>query len=410
MSPLDSVQLFFDRAADNCRLTDASRRVLIGSQRELRAEVSIRDRDGHMQVFHAYRVQHNNARGPYKGGIRYHPDADVGEVRTLAALMTWKTALVEVPFGGAKGGIEVDRSLLSELELENLTRGYARAMRRILGPTRDIPAPDMGTDAQVMAWLLDEYELLEGRAPAVVTGKPLALNGSAGRDAATGRGCLVVLDEVMRGWGRQPNDTTVAIQGFGKVGGWAARVAAERGYRVVAVSDELGAVHHEAGLDVDALGAHVAESGTVAGFDGGESFDGGELLGLDVDVVLPAALGGVIDETNADQVRASVVLEGANHPTTPSADEILNERGVHVVPDILANAGGVIVSYFEWVQNTQGQRWPISRIDAEQDRLLGTAYRAVRDHADRHDRTMRDAAFTIAVDRVAEATALRGKL
>ena len=410
MSPLDSVQIFFDRAAENCQLTDADRRVLVGSQRELRAEVSIRDGDGQMKVFHAYRVQHNNARGPYKGGIRFHPDADLTEVRTLAALMTWKTALVEIPFGGAKGGIEVDRSLLSELELEALTRGYARAMRRILGPSRDIPAPDMGTDAQIMAWLLDEYELLEGRAPAVVTGKPLALNGSPGRDSATGRGCINVLDSVLRDRDRQPSDTTVAVQGFGKVGGWAAQVAVERGYRVVAVSDEWGAVHHQAGLDIDALRDHVEEAGRVTGFEGAESLDRDELLGLDVDVLLPAALGGVIDENTADRVQASVVVEGANHPTTPAADAILSDRGVLVVPDILANAGGVIVSYFEWVQNTQGQRWPISRINDEQDRMLGEAYRTVRDHAERHERTMRDAAFTIALQRVAEATALRGKL
>lgn len=410
MSPLDAVQIFFDRAAENCQLTDASRRVLVGSQRELRAEVSIRDAAGEMRVFHAYRVQHNNARGPYKGGIRFHPDANLTEVRTLAALMTWKTALVEVPFGGAKGGIEVDRSQLSELELEALTRGYARAMRRILGPNRDIPAPDMGTDAQVMAWLLDEYELLEGRAPAVVTGKPLALNGSAGRDAATGRGCIKVLDEVLRDRDRQPTETTVAVQGFGKVGGWAARVATERGYRVVAVSDEWGAVHHEAGLDIEALQVHVQEAGGVSGFEGAENFDRDELLGLEVDVLLPAALGGVIDDTTAGEVRASIVLEGANHPTTPAADDILADRGVMVVPDILANAGGVIVSYFEWVQNTQGQRWPVSRINDEQDRMLGEAYRSVRDHADGHHRSLRDAAFTIAVNRVAEATALRGKL
>ncbi len=410
MSPFDGVNYFFDRAAEMNGLSDSARRVLSTPKREVRVEVPLRRDDGDLDVFVGYRVQHDNSRGPYKGGIRYHPTADLDEVRALASLMTWKTAVADVPFGGAKGGIEVDVSDFSERELEQLTRRYTRGIADIIGPTTDIPAPDMSTDAQVMAWLLDEYEQLKSHNPAVVTGKPIALGGSPGREAATGTGCLIVLDELMRDRGREPDATTVVIQGFGNVGRWAAIEAAGRGYRVVALSDIGGAIHRDDGLDVQAVIAHVDETGTVAGFPGADEIGAGDILELDVDVLIPAAIGGVIDHQNADRVRASIIVEGANNPTTPVADASLAERGVTVIPDILANAGGVTVSYFEWVQNIQRFRWTEARVLEELGNVLTTAYRQVAAISDERDCSLRLAAFSLGVGRVAEASRLRGSL
>ena len=410
VNPNESVQYFFQRAADACGLSDPARKLIGTPHREMRVEVPVRRDDGSLEVYLGYRVQHDNSRGPFKGGIRYHPGAELDEVRALAALMTWKTALVDIPFGGAKGGIEVDTSGFSATELERLTRGYARAVRRIIGPTRDIPAPDMGTDARVMAWLLDEYEELEGHAPAVVTGKPVTLGGSHGREPATGRGCVVCLDEVCADLGRDPATTTLAIQGFGNVGSWVARLAARRGYKVVAVSDVHGGIHRGDGIDVHALQRHVGEGGSVVGFPDADPLEGKELLTIDCDVLVPAALGEVVHEGNAGQVAASIVLEGANHPVTPDADEILRDRGVTVVPDILANAGGVTASYFEWVQNIQHFSWTEQRVNEELDIVLTRAYRAVRDQAADRGCTLREAAYILAVDRVARAAALRGAI
>ncbi len=410
MNANESVQYFFDRAADACGLSDAARTLIGTPHREVRVEVPLRRDDGSLEVYMGYRVQHDNSRGPFKGGIRYHPGAEADEIRALAALMTWKTALVDIPFGGAKGGIEVDTTDFSTTELERLTRAYARAVRRIIGPTRDIPAPDMGTDAQVMAWLLDEYEELEGHAPAVVTGKPVALGGSKGREAATGRGCVVCLDELHRDLGRDPATTTIAIQGYGKVGSWFARLAARKGYKVVAVSDVHGGIHRGDGIDIQALSRHVGEGGSVVDFPGAEPLEGKDLLTLDCDVLVPAALGAVVHEGNAGQVAASIVVEGANHPVTPEADEILHERGVLVVPDILANSGGVTASYFEWVQNIQHFSWSEAQVNDELDAVMSRAYREARDQAADRGCTLREAAYIIAVDRVARAAALRGAI
>ncbi|MBK5222795.1 MAG: glutamate dehydrogenase [Acidimicrobiia bacterium] len=410
MTPFESVNLFFTRAADICGLSESTRRVLSVSHREVRAEVPLRRDDGSLEVYIGYRVQHDNSRGPFKGGVRYHPGAELDEVRALASLMTWKTALVDVPFGGSKGGVQVDPSGLSRPELERLTRAYTRAMRGIIGPGIDIPALDMGTDAQVMAWMLDEYEELEGHSPAVVTGKPVALGGSPGRTSATGRGTIVVLDELMRVRGKDPAGTTLAIQGFGNVGSWAAKVAVERGYTVVAVSDVEGAIHRGGGIDIAALDRHATEAGTVVGFAGADPLDGDDLLTLDVDVLVPAALGEVIHHGNAEQISADIVLEGANHPTTPEADEILASRGITVVPDILTNAGGVTVSYFEWVQNTQRFRWPEERVNDELGLVLSSAFHNVHQLSIERSCSLRDAAFAIAVGRVAEAAELRGAL
>ncbi len=410
MTPFAAVNHQFARAAQICGVAASTSAVLRAPQRELRVEVPVRRDDGTLEVLTGYRVQHDNSRGPFKGGIRYHPSADVDEVRALASLMTWKTALVDLPFGGAKGGVEVDTSEFSRTELEAMTRTYTRAIAGIIGPAEDIPAPDMGTDAQVMAWLLDEYEQLRGLSPAVVTGKPLPLGGSPGRVAATGRGVIEILDCVIADGGREPSTTTVAVQGFGNVGSWAARIAAERGYQVVAVSDLAGCLVNHAGIDIAALTAHVGEHGTVEGFDGAELIERDAVLALDVDVLIPAAIGEVIHADNHTVVQARVVVEGANHPVTPYADAALADRGIAVVPDILANAGGVTVSYFEWVQNLQQFAWSLDDINERLATGLVRAYEQVRDVAEESACTLRDAAYVVAVSRVAEASALRGKL
>ncbi len=410
LGPFAAVSSFVETAADVLDLPQSTRHALRTPSRELRVEVPIRRSNGDHEVYVGYRIQHDNSRGPYKGGIRFHPTADLDEVRALASLMTWKTALVDVPFGGAKGGIEVDASQFSRQEREQLTRRYARAISDVIGPTIDIPAPDMATDAQVMAWLLDEYEELKGHSPAVVTGKPVALGGSPGREAATGTGCLICLDELLAEQGREPAGTTIAIQGYGNVGSWAARRATAAGYRVVGVSDVHGAIVRPDGLDVDRLDRHVSETGSVTDFDSADPIDGGELLMLDVDVLIPAAVGGVITAENADRVKAGVIVEGANHPVTPAADAALADRGVTMIPDILANAGGVTVSYFEWVQNVQRFRWTEERVNAELRSVLVKAFREVSSTAAELGVDRRTASFVLALRRVTEAARLRGRL
>jgi len=408
MTPFEAVTFFFNEVADLVGLDDATRAVLSGTYREIRVQIPLQRDDGSVTPFWGYRVQHNGARGPYKGGVRYHPHADLEEVRALAALMTWKTALVDVPFGGAKGGVQVDPAELSAREMERLTRRYMSQVSYIVGVYRDIMAPDVNTNAQTMAWMMDAYGQRAGHTPAIVTGKPVALGGSLGREAATGRGAVMVTNAAVGDLGRSPEDMTVAIQGFGNVGSWTARLAAECGYRVVAVSDVLGGITAEKGLDVEALTAHVREAGTVVGFEGAEPLDNTELLELDVDVLVPAALGGVITSTNADRIAATLVVEAANAPVTPLADRILAERGVTVLPDILANAGGVTVSYFEWTQNIQQFSWTEERVNTELGDHMRSAYAQVRDRAKAQDTDLRHAAFAIAVDRVATAAHLRG--
>ncbi|HWC32962.1 MAG TPA: Glu/Leu/Phe/Val dehydrogenase dimerization domain-containing protein, partial [Actinomycetota bacterium] len=357
LSPHEAVNLFFDRAADHVGLEDEMRAIFKTSYRELTVQVPVRMDDGTLDVFEGYRVQHNAARGPYKGGIRYHPDADLDEVRALASLMTWKTAVLDIPFGGAKGGVRCDPTAMSADEKQKLTRRYTQMIGYVLGVNRDIPAPDMNTDAQTMAWIMDAYSSRYGYTPAIVTGKPVELGGSYGREAATGRGVVYCLEEAAKDLGIDLGGATVAIQGFGNVGSWAARLIGETGARVVAVSDVRGGVHAGGALDVQALFDHVRESGSVVGAPGTEEISNDDLIELDVDVLVPAALGGVIDQRNADRIAARVVVEAANHPVTPSGDDALQERGVAIIPDILVNAGGVTVSYFEWVQNIQQFRW-----------------------------------------------------
>jgi glutamate dehydrogenase (NAD(P)+) len=410
MGPFEAVNYYFERAAEVDKVPEATRAALRTPASELRVEVPLKRDDGNLDVYIGYRVQHDNSRGPYKGGIRYHPEAHVEEVRALASLMTWKTAVVDVPFGGAKGGVQVDPRAFSRAEKERLTRTYTRAISRIIGVNLDIPAPDMNTNAQTMSWLMDEYSQLHGYTPGVVTGKPVALGGSYGREAATGRGCVVVMEQALRDAGIGPDGVTVAVQGFGNVGSWTARIAHERGFQVVAVADEAGTVYSAGGLDVGKLSDHVTHEGTIHGFAGGERLGAEEVLLLPVDVLVPAAIGEVIHAGNVDRVQARLIVEGANHPLTPWADAALYDRGVTVVPDILANAGGVLTSYFEWVQNIQQFRWEEDEVTERLTARMVTAYRSVRELASDRDLSLREAAFLLAVARVAEATALRGLL
>jgi glutamate dehydrogenase (NAD(P)+) len=408
MTPFEAVTFFFQEAADALELDEKTCSVLSGTYREIRVQVPLRRDDGSVDTLYGYRVQHNGARGPYKGGVRYHPKADLEEVRALAALMTWKTAIVGIPYGGAKGGIQVDPTTLSSAELERLTRRYMAQVSYIVGEYRDIMAPDVSTNAQTMAWMMDEYGRREGHTPAIVTGKPVELGGSVGRDAATGRGCIYVLNEVVEDRGEEPGDLTMAIQGFGNVGAWAARLAELDGYSVVAVSDVNGAIYDERGLRVLDVQQHVQETGSVIGYGDAEELSNADLLELDVDVLIPAALGEVITTDNVDRIQAKVIVEGANHPTTPAAEQRLFDRGVTVVPDILANAGGVTVSYFEWTQNIQQFKWDEERVNRELREHLVEAYSQVRDRARAKELSLRRAAFELAVQRVATAAQLRG--
>jgi glutamate dehydrogenase (NAD(P)+) len=408
MSPFEAVSFFFDRAADHVGLSDEIRDVLRGTYRELRVQVPIRMDDGRLEVFTGYRVQHNGARGPYKGGIRYHPDADLDEVRALAALMTWKTAVVDIPYGGAKGGVQCDPATMSEGEKQRMTRRFTLNISYILGVNRDVPAPDMNTDAQTMAWMMDAYSGRYGYTPAIVTGKPVELGGSLGREAATGRGVVYTLGEAAKDLGTDLAGATVAVQGFGNVGSWTARLIGELGCKVVAVSDVKGGIHRGEGLDVQAVYDHLRESGSVVGAAGTEQISNEDLLELDVDILIPAALDRVINSGNADRIKSRLVVEAANHPVTPAADEVLHDKGVVVIPDILANAGGVTVSYFEWVQNIQQYRWEEDQVNDELRKVMAKSWRAVHTRATVDGVPLRLAAFAMAVEKVERAARLRG--
>jgi glutamate dehydrogenase (NAD(P)+) len=400
----------FDRAANLINLEDYMRRILLTPFREVQVEVPVRMDDGRIEVYTGYRIQHNGARGPCKGGIRYHPEADHDEVLGLATIMTWKTALVDLPFGGAKGGVTVDPKKLSRLELERLTRRFTQRISIVLGPYRDVPAPDVNTNAQVMAWILDEYSSRHGYTPAAVTGKPVSLGGSLGRDEATGRGVMYVMMEYARDFGIPLKGSRVVIQGFGNVGGHLARLLdTEAGAKVIAVSDVEGGITNDRGLDVPALLAHAAAGKPVSDWSGGKRISHAELWSIPCDWLVPAALGGVINkEDNAGTIACRVLVEGANAPTTPTADRILEERGIPVIPDFLANAGGVTVSYYEWAQNLQQYRWTHEQVNRELRATITKAYAGVRDFAKERGVTFRTAAYAIALQRVAEAERLRG--
>ncbi len=398
----------FRKAARLLQLGQRIETQLLTPKREIKVECTIETDAGQVATYIGYRVQHDDARGPMKGGVRFHPQVDPDEVNALASLMTWKTAVVDLPYGGAKGGINCDPRSLSESEQQRLTRVFVEGIHDLIGPDRDVPAPDMGTNARTMAWMVDEYAKFHGWQPGVVTGKPIELGGSLGREAATGRGVLFGMQNLFAVDGTAVDQLTYAIQGFGNVGSWAARLIHEQGGKVVAASDVGGAVINREGLDIPALLAHVEETGGVVGFPESESLPADELLVLDVDVLIPAALGGVLTKHNAPEVRARYVIEAANHPTEPEADEIFEKRGITVLPDIYANAGGVTVSYMEWVQNIQQYRWDEARVNGELQSIMTSAFRNLEQARSDYKCSWRTAAFCLAIARVAYTTKLRG--
>ena len=399
----------FDIAAAKLQLSEELKQLIKTPDRELRVELPIIMDNGKLNTLIGYRVQHNNARGPNKGGIRYHADVNLDEVRALASLMTWKTAVVDIPFGGAKGGIAVDPAKLSAGELERLTRVFTQKIDCIIGPSEDIPAPDVNTNAQVMSWMMDQYSRRHGHTPAVVTGKPVELGGSAGREEATGRGVCIALREAAKTHKIDLKKTSVAIQGFGNVGAHTARILEEElGAKVVALSDIKGGVYNPRGIHFRDVMQNVSESGSVAGLKGAAKISNNELLELKCDVLIPAALGGQLHGRNADRVQAKFIVEAANGPTTFEADEIFAAKKIPVVPDILANAGGVTVSYFEWAQNLQQFRWDYPRVVAELEKVMTRSYAEVIHTSARYNVTMRIGAYILALDRVAKATKLRG--
>ena len=399
----------FEAAADLLGLDPAMRKRLSIPFREIAVQVPVLMDDGRVEIFLGYRVQHNGARGPTKGGIRFHPSVNIEEVRGLATLMTWKTALLDLPFGGGKGGVNCDPRVLSRNELERLTRKFTERVAIILGPYRDIPAPDMGTNAQTMAWMLDEYSSKKGYSPAIVTGKPVDLGGSLGREEATGRGVMIVMREAAADYGLTWQRSTAVIQGFGNVGAHLARILHDEGVRVLAVTDVDGGVYNENGLDVPALLLHNEKARTVGGFAGAKALKGDDIWDIPCDFMVPAALGGVITkEDNVDRLKCKMVVEAANGPTTPIADKILEERGIPVLPDFLANAGGVVVSYFEWTQNLQQLRWELEQVNTALERKMVAAYHDVQRLAKEKKVSLRTAAYAIALKRVAYAEEMRG--
>ncbi len=408
-SPLGTARAQLAKAVDVLGYDSGLHAMLATPRREITVSIPLRRDDGSTELFTGYRVQHNISRGPGKGGLRYAASVDPDEVRALAMLMTWKCAVVELPYGGAKGGVTIDPRRYSQAELERVTRRYTSEIMPMIGPERDILAPDIGTDEQTMAWVMDTFSVNRGYTiPAVATGKPLAVGGSLGRATATSRGVVHTARAALASAGVALPEVRVAVQGFGKVGSHATRFFAEAGATVVAVSDQYGGVHASDGLDVPALLAHVAATGSVVGFAGGEPIDNTTLLALDVDVLVPAAVEGVLDAETAGSVKAAWVVEAANGPTTVRADAILAERGIVVVPDILANAGGVVVSYFEWVQANQAYWWTEREIEERLEHRMLEAYSAVAEAARTHGLSLRDAAMMIGVRRVAEAHQIRG--
>ncbi|MFN9248293.1 MAG: Glu/Leu/Phe/Val family dehydrogenase [Planctomycetota bacterium] len=408
MKQNEAVQLYFDRAADKLGLDEATRKRLKMARRELTVQVAVEMDDGRQETLVGYRVQHNNARGPMKGGLRYHWEVDLDEVRALASLMTWKTALVNIPYGGAKGGICVDPRELSRKEMERITRKFVDQIHEIIGPDVDIPAPDMGTNAETMSWIRNQWEKYHGFNPACITGKPVEDYGARGREEATGRGVGILAFKLLKRLGRRPADCRVAIQGFGNVGSHAAKYMHESEFKIVAVSDITGGYFNPNGLDIPGMLQHTLKYGSLKGYSGAESISNEQLLALDVELLVPSALGNVIREDNVANIKAKFVIEGANNPVHPLADEVLHERGVVVMPDILANAGGVTVSDFEWVMNRQYYSWDLNRVRQQLDAVLSAAFEDVWQEANTHQVSLRTAAFMIAISRVKRASELGG--
>ena len=399
----------FDAAAEKLDLDDGLRRVLRVPKRELTVNFPVTMDDGHVEVFTGYRVQHNLSRGPAKGGIRYHQDVTLDEVRALAMWMTWKCAVVNIPYGGGKGGVIVDPKQLSLRELEGLTRRYATEISPLIGPDRDIPAPDVNTNSQTMAWIMDTFSMHAGYTiSGVVTGKPISVGGSLGRNEATARGTVYTLQQASTVRKLPLKGARVAIQGYGNAGSIAAALLADEGCTIVAVSDSTGGIHNPAGLDPAKVSAWKREHGTVVGFPKSDTITNAEVLEVDCEILVPAALENQITASNAPRIKARIVAEAANGPTTPEADEILYDRGIFLIPDILCNAGGVTVSYFEWVQDMQSFFWTEDRINESLKGIMDRAFGSVVEMAERNDVHMRTAAYMVAVNRVAEATTLRG--
>ena len=407
---MQEVNEFFDSAASYLNLSAGIRELLKRPWRELKVSLPVKMDSGDIRVFSGYRIQHNASRGPYKGGIRYHPDADMDEVGALASLMTWKTALVDIPFGGAKGGIQCDPSELTINELNRLTRRYTNSVGHLIGVNRDIPAPDLGTNSQTMAWIMDAYGQINGHTPGIVTGKPVSLGGSVGRDSATGRGVVYIMDQTAQNLEINIKNATVVIQGAGQVGMWTAQLAFENGYRVIAISDVNGGIYCSNGLNILDLKEHMSTNNSVIGFPGSETVTNKDILELSCDFLVPAAIDRVINESNVDRIKARVIIEAANHPITTEADSLLLAKGVTIIPDILANAGGVIVSYFEWTQNLYQHQWPEERVAAELERIIMGAYKSVFKLSKDENLSYRLAAYIIGINKVVEASELRGFL
>jgi glutamate dehydrogenase (NAD(P)+) len=408
-SNLDIVRFYFDRAVERLQLPDDLRTVFWTSYREVTVQIPVKLSDGRTHVFSGYRIQHNGARGPYKGGIRFHPEVDIDEVRALASLMTWKTAIANIPFGGAKGGVNCPAEELERSEVQSIARSFLDKIEKVLGPTRDIPAPDVNTDAQVMAWMMDEYGKLHGHTPAICTGKPIALGGSYGREQATGRGCVYMFREAAPQIGLSPAETTFTVQGYGNVGSWAARIMQQLGATMVGASDATGAIRNDKGIDAVELANHIhEEGGELTEFPGAEVISPDDLLAIPCDVLIPAALGGMIHEGNAERIDCTMIVEGANSPTTPAADQILIDKGVQVIPDVMANAGGVVGSYFEWVQNLQHFQWGEREVNDKLGGIMRKAYRDVALRAKEEQLPLREAAYLVGIERVVEASRTRG--
>jgi glutamate dehydrogenase (NAD(P)+) len=409
LNPWLAAEARFSEAAAQLNMEDGLRKMLRAPAREITVHIPVVLDDGRLEVFTGHRVQHSIARGPAKGGIRYAPDVTLDEVRALASWMTWKCAVVNIPFGGGKGGVVCDPRILSHNELERITRRYTAEIIDFIGPEKDVPAPDMNTNEQTMAWIMDTYSMhMRQTTTAIVTGKPLDLGGSRGRVEATGRGCLFVTQQALKKFGKVVEDTCVVIQGFGNVGGMAARLMQRAGFKIVAIIEWDGAVYNRSGIDVEGLLRHRRETGSILDFSQGENMSRDDALYLDCDVLLPAAKENVITTQNADKLKCRILCEGANGPTTAPADAILAEKGIFVVPDILANAGGVTVSYFEWVQDRQGFFWNEELVNDRLREIMVNSFNDVVAYAEKHNVHNRTAAYMLALDRVAFAIKLRG--
>lgn len=408
MSSYESAARYFHQAAEVMGISPNMRKLLSTPLREVKVQVALEMDDGQIATFIGYRIQHDNARGPMKGGLRYHPEVDADEVLALATLMTWKTAIVNIPYGGAKGGISINPKQLSPGELERVTRKFVDQIHDFIGPDKDIPAPDMGTGPQEMAWIMNQYNKYYGFNPACVTGKPVELHGADGRIEATGRGVAILTRALLDHHDHPLKEARIAIQGFGNVGTFTASFLHEMGARIVAVSDVTGGLMNPEGLDIPALLRYQSEHGSIGGFPDGEELDNAALLAAEVDVLIPAAIGNVLTKDNAHDVRAKFIVEAANNPTTPDADEIFQEREIIVLPDVLANAGGVTVSYFEWVQNRQHFRWDLQRVRDELDRIMVDSFERVRKIASEKHISLRVAAYILGIGRVGRATVLGG--